>query len=443
MAQLHAGFMTIMWVILGFMLITTAFVPVVGRLADMFGRKMLYNAGFAAFTLGSLLCGLSDPQYHGWDMVAYRMIQGVGGALLFTNSAAIVTDAFRKGRVGLGLGVNTIAFSAGFLMGPVIGGILTAIDWRWVFLINVPLGVAGTVWGILRLREPVTLPAHQRFDWSGSITFTIGLGSLLLAASLVAFPLIDQVYVYALFALAVLGLAGFMLRERNAEQPMMDFRLFRDRLFACASASNAINGLARGAVLFVLIFFLQGPYGLDPLWAGIMMAPFGVAFMVVGPVSGYLSDLYGSRVLATAGLVISSLGLLGLSYVVSSTPYWILALYQALMGGGSGLFASPNTNAIMSSVPAEKRGMAAGINSMLMNTGQMLSIAIVFPLVLSLIPEDVMFHVFLYGGGMSGDPLAAFESGMHEAFLASFAVTLLAAAISALRPGTHTGSRSG
>jgi len=434
MTQLHAGFMTIMWVLLGFLLITTALVPVVGRLADMFGRKRLYNAGFAIFTLSSLFCGLSQPQFQGWDLVVYRMIQGVGGALLFTNSAAIVTDAFRRGRVGLGLGINTIAFSAGFLIGPVVGGILTAFDWRWVFLINVPLGVAGTIWGILRLREPVALPSQQSFDWLGSLTFTVGLGSLLLAASLIAFPLIDIFYVYALFAVAVVGLAAFFVVERRVSQPMMDFCLFGEKLFAYACAANAINGLARGAVLFVLIFFLQGPYGLDPLWAGIMMAPFGAAFMLVGPLSGYLSDRHGSRGLATAGLLISGLGLLGLSTVVSTTPYWLLAFYQALMGGGSGLFASPNTNAIMSSVVPEKRGTAAGINSMLMNTGQMLSIAIVFPLVLSRIPEDVMFHVFLYGGGMSGAPLAAFESGMHEAFLASFAVTLIAAAISALRP---------
>jgi EmrB/QacA subfamily drug resistance transporter len=434
MTQLHAGFMTIMWVILGFMLITTALVPVVGRLADMFGRKNLYNAGFAIFTLGSLLCGLSQPQFHGWDMVVYRMIQGVGGALLFTNSAAIVTDAFRKGRVGLGLGINTIAFSAGFLMGPVIGGILTAIDWRLVFLINVPLGVAGTIWGILRLREPVSLPTRQYFDWLGSITFTVGLGSLLLAASLVAFPLIDAVYVYTLFVLAFVGLAAFYVMEKKAEQPMMDFGLFHEKLFAYACVVNAINGLARGAVLFVLIFFLQGPYGLDPLWAGIMMAPFGAAFMLVGPISGYLSDKYGSRGLATAGLLISSIGLLGLSTITSSTPYWLLALYQALMGGGSGLFASPNTNAIMSSVVPEKRGIAAGVNSMLMNTGQMLSIAIIFPLVLSHIPEEVMFHIFLYGGGMNSASQAIFESGMHLAFLASFAVTLVAAVISALRP---------
>jgi MFS family permease len=232
----------------------------------------------------------------------------------------------------------------------------------------------------------------------------------------------------------VLSLAAFYVVERKAEQPMMDFGLFREKLFTYACAANAINGLARGAVLFVLIFFLQGPYGLDPLWAGIMMAPFGAAFMLVGPVSGHLSDRYGSRGLATAGLLISGIGLLGLATVVSSTPYWLLALYQALMGGGSGLFASPNTNAVMSSVVPQKRGTAAGVNYMLMSTGQMLSIAIVFPLVLSRIPEDVMFHVFLFGGGMSGAPLAAFESGMHQAFLASFAVTLVAAVISALRP---------
>src|SRR3954447_1710677 len=154
MAHLQAGFLTIMWVLLGYLLITTALVPVVGRLADIFGRKTLYNAGFAVFTLGSLLAGLAQPQFHGWDLVGARVIQGVGGALLITNSTAIVTDASRGGRVGLGLGVNQIAGAAGFLLGPVVGGLLTAIAWQWVFLFNVPLGIFGTVWGIYRLREP-------------------------------------------------------------------------------------------------------------------------------------------------------------------------------------------------------------------------------------------------------------------------------------------------
>jgi len=431
---LNTDFITIMWVLLGYLLITTAVVPVIGRMADMFGRKNLYNAGFAVFTLGSLLCGMSSPQFHGWDLVGYRLIQGIGGALLFTNSAAIVTDAFRHGRIGLGLGVNQIAAAAGFLIGPVVGGLLTAISWQWVFLVNVPLGIAGTVWGFFRLREPVSLPAKQSFDWLGSLTFVFGLGSLLLAVSLVAFPLISIFYVYVLFACAVIGLIAFFAVETRIAQPMLDFKLFTDRLFAYASMARFLNSLARGAVLFVLIFFLQGPYGLDPLTAGIMMAPFGAAFMLVGPVSGYLSDRYGSRELATVGLIVSALGLAGLSTVVSTTSYWTLAAFMALMGGGSGLFASPNTNAIMSSVVPEKRGIASGTNVMLQNTGSMLSIAIGFPLVLSRIPVDVMFHVFLYGGGMSGIYLTDFEMGTHEAFLVSFAVTLIAAVVSFLRP---------
>ena len=204
--------------------------------------------------------------------------------------------------------------------------------------------------------------------------------------------------------------------------------------------SNALNGLARGAVLFVLIFFLQGPYGKDPLQAGIMMAPFGAAFMLVGPFSGYLSDRHGSRGLATAGLLVSAVGLFGLSRIGAATPYWLIALFMVLMGGGSGLFSSPNTNTIMSAVPREHRGSASGIRTMLNNTGQMLSISIAFPLVLSRIPQDVMFKIFLYGGGMSAEhgALETFMAGVHEVFLISVAITLVAAFVSALQPAHGT-----
>ena len=436
MASLQATFLTIMWVLLGYLLITTALVPVVGRLADIFGRKNLYNAGFAVFTLGSLLAGLSQPGFHGWDMVVARVIQGVGGALLFTNSAAIVTDAFRRGRVGLGLGVNQIAAAAGFLLGPVVGGVLTAIDWRWVFLVNVPIGIFGTFWGIARLREPVALPEKQRLDWAGGLSFTVGLGALLMALSLLAFPMLGMPVVYALFVIAVVGLILFSIVETRVAQPMIDLRLFRDKLFALACSADALNGLARGAVLFVVIFFLQGPYGQDPLMAGIMMVPFGAAFMLLGPVSGYLSDHYGSRVLSTGGLLVSAVGLFGLVTVTAATPYWLLAVYMVLMGGGSGLFSAPNTNAVMSTVPPERRGIAAGVRTMMANTGQMLSISIAFPLVLTRIPEDLMIRVFLYGGGMGDAPQvrAAFEDGMHQVFLVSVAITLIAAAVSAMRP---------
>ncbi len=436
LTELQATFLTIMWVLIGYLLITTVLTPVIGRLADIWGRKRLYNSGFIMFALGSLVAGLAQPQFHGGDLIVGRVIQGIGGALLITNSTAIVTDAFRKGQVGLGLGVNQIAGAAGFLIGPIIGGLLTEFSWRWVFLFNVPVAIFGAIWGLWRLREPVRLAKRQHIDFIGAITLTIGLTGTLLALSLLAFPLLSQTITYTILALGIVGLVLFGVIEPRIKEPLVQLRLFRDRLFLFANLSGLLNGIARGAVLFLLIFFLQGPYGQDPLRAGLMLAPFGAAFMIVGPLSGRLSDRVGSRVLAPVGLGISALGLLGLSTVGPSTPYWLLSIFMALMGGGSGFFVSPNTNAIMSSVPAQMRGAAAGILSMLNNTGQMLSIAIVFPLALSAVPMVAMMHVFIYGGGMSQFPAAlnTFLHGVHLAFLVSFALSVIAMIVAVLRP---------
>jgi len=436
LTELHATFFTIMWVLIGYLLVTTVLTPVIGRLADMWGRKRLYIAGYIIFAIGSLVAGLAQPQFHGSDLVFGRIIQGVGGALLVTNSTAIVTDAFRKGQVGLGLGINQIAGAAGFLVGPIVGGLLTELSWRWVFLFNVPIAILGAIWGAWRLRESVKFAAHQHIDWFGAITLTVGLAGTLLALSLLAFPLFGQAVTYTILVIGLIGLVLFGAIEPRIKEPLVDLRLFRDRLFLLANLSGLLNGIARGAVLFLLIFFLQGPYGQDPLRAGLLLIPFGAAFMIIGPISGRLSDRIGSRVLAPVGLGISAVGLLGLSTVTPSTPYWLLALYMALMGGGSGLFVSPNTNAIMSSVPPERRGAAAGILSMLNNTGQMLSIAIVFPLALSSVPIAAMMQVFIYGGGMSQFPsaLALFLHGLHSAFLVSFVLSLVAMIVAALRP---------
>jgi MFS family permease len=264
----------------------------------------------------------------------------------------------------------------------------------------------------------------------------IGLGALLLGLSLVSFPMWGPVATDLSFVVGVLGLIAFVAIELRVFQPMLNVRLFQDRLFAFANLSNLLNGVARGAVLFLLIFFLQGPYGEDPLKAGIMMAPFGLAFMAIGPISGYLSDRHGARVLGTVGLLVSAAGLLGLATVTDRTPFWQIALWMALMGGGSGFFSSPNTNVIMTSVRPEQRGQAAGVRTMLSNTGQMLSIAIAFPLVLSKIPEDVMMKIFLYGGGMgqAPDALHTFLHGLHEAFIISALVSLIAAGASMLQP---------
>src|SRR6266853_3621094 len=188
LTELHITFFTIIWVLLGYLLIITVLTPVVGRLADMWGRKRLYNSGFVAFTLGSLVAGLAQPQLHGADLIVGRVIQGVGAALLVTNSTVIVTDAFRKGQVGLGLGINQIAGAAGFLIGPIVGGLLTEWSWRWVFLFNVPIGVFGILWGIMRLREPVGGIAHKHIDWFGALSLTVGLTGVLLGLSMLAFP---------------------------------------------------------------------------------------------------------------------------------------------------------------------------------------------------------------------------------------------------------------
>ncbi|HLI72198.1 MAG TPA: MFS transporter [Ktedonobacteraceae bacterium] len=436
LSDLQASFLTIMWVLLGYLLITTVLTPIIGRLADMWGRKGLYNSGFLMFGLGSLVSGFAQPQFHGGDLIVGRVIQGIGGALMITNSTAIVTDAFKKGQIGLGLGVNQIAGAAGFLIGPVLGGLLTQFSWRWVFLFNVPLAIFGSLWGIWRLREPVKFKKHQHIDWFGALTLTLGLAGLLLALSMFAFPMIPQPDIVAILIIGLVCLLAFITFEPRIKEPLVQLRLFQHRLFALANLSGLLNGIARGAVLFLLIFYLQGPYGKDPLTAGLMLTPFGLAFMLIGPLSGRLSDRVGSRLLTPVGLGISAIALLGMTWIGAGTPFWQLALLMFLMGGGSGFFVSPNTNAIMGSVEPQMRGAASGILAMLNNTGQMLSIAIVFPLALSQVPMGAMMQVFIYGGGMGAFPAAEalFLSGLHEAFLVSFFLSVVAMIVAALRP---------
>lgn len=436
MTDLHADFLTIMWIILGYQLVTTSAVPMIGRAADLFGRKTLYNTGFAVFGLGSLWAAMAIPGLHGWDLVGARLVQGLGGALLFTNSTAIVTDAFRKERTGLGLGVNQVALGAGFVLGPVVGGVLTAVSWRWVFGFNVPLALLGTLWGMWTLREPLTYGRQEHFDWAGGVVMALGLGSFLMALTVLGFPLISGWIAWLLFGVAAVLLPGFVYLELHEDAPTLDFRLFCDRLFSFACVALLLNTLARGAILFVLIFFLQGPYGMDPLMAGLMLAPFGVVFMLTGPLAGWLSDRIGSRILATLGLLMSAGALVGIATVRSETPYWVLAGYLALEGFGSGIFGTPNTTAIMTAVPPERRGVASAVRVVLNNTGQMVAIALAFPLAISKIPTTEMIHIFVHGGGMAAAPAAlhAFEAGMTHIFWLSAAILVAGALISAMRP---------
>jgi len=439
MAELKMGFMTMLWVLLIYLMVTTIMVPVLGRVSDMFGRKKIYVLGFAVFTLGSLLCGFSNPGFNGWDLVGFRIIQALGGSMLLANSTAMITDAFKKGKLGFGLGVNQVAASAGFVIGPVVGGILAPLGWKWVFFINVPIGIFGTIWASYRLREPKWEAKKQKFDWIGTITFFIGLFGILTALTYTSFGDPNMMYiVYIMSAIGIIGIIAFIIVElRMAEYPMMDLRLFRDRNYAVGNFNNLLNGLCIGAATFLLIFYFQGPCGLNALHAGLLLMASGLPMMIVGPLSGRLSDTYGPKLLTVGGLCLTTVALAGFAFVNAGTPLWHMVALMVVMGTGGGMFASPNASSVMTSVPPERRGTASGSRIMLRNTGSMFSLAIAFPLVLTgLSPED-MYHIFLGEGAgqISGDAISMLLSGLGEAFTLFAVVSVVAVAVAMMRPG--------
>ena len=438
MAKLQMSFMTMLWVLLIYLMVTTIMVPVLGRISDMFGRKKIYVLGFVVFTIGSLLCGLSSPSFNGWDLVGYRIIQATGGAMLMANSTAMITDAFRKGKVGFGLGVNGIAGSAGFVIGPVIGGILAPLGWHWVFFINVPIGIFGAFWAFFRLREPRWEVNKQKFDWFGTVAFFIGLFGILTALTYTSFG--DPGYnyiVYIMSVIGVIGLAVFVYIElKIAQYPMMDLRLFRDRNYAVGNFNNLLNGLCIGAATFLLIFYFQGPLGMSALHAGILLIATGLPMMIIGPLSGRWSDSHGPKFITVAGLALTTVALVGYAFISGATPLWYIIILMVVMGVGGGLFASPNASSVMTAVPKERRGTASGSRIMLRNTGSMFSLAVAFPLVLSgLSPED-MYHIFLGegGGAISDAAVHTLLSGLAEAFTLFAVISLVAVAVALLRP---------
>ncbi|MCL2148190.1 MAG: MFS transporter [Methanomassiliicoccaceae archaeon] len=430
MRDLRMEFMTLLWVLLVYLMVTTILVPVLGRASDMFGRKRMYVLGFGVFALGSLLCGLSNPALGGWDMVGFRVVQAAGGAMLLANSTAMITDAFARRRLGFGLGVNQVAAAAGIVVGPVVGGVLAPLGWEWIFLVNVPLGLFGMAWAAYRLREPEWVAGRQRFDWAGTVAFFIGLFGVLTALTYVSFGDPGLMFTaYATAAVGAAGMAAFLIIESHAAYPMMDLRLFRNRTYAVGNLVNLLNGLCMGAATFLLIFYFQGPCGMDALTAGLLLIPSGLPMMIVGPLSGKWSDAYGPRSLTLAGLALTTAALAGLAFIDSGTPLWEVAALMVLIGVGGGLFASPNASSVMTSVPPGHRGTASGTRMMLRNTGTMFSLAVAFPLVLAgLSPED-MQSIFFGGGTVSDAALAMFEHGLSEAFLVFTAISVASVAV--------------
>jgi len=404
-----ANFSYLLWLLMGYMVVSAVLVVTAGRLADMFGRARIYNIGFAIFTAAAI--GLSLVWSNGTsgaiELIVFRMIQAVGGAMVMASAAAILTDAFPSDQRGLALGINMIAAMGGSFLGIVVGGVLAAINWRWIFLINVPIGIAGTLWGFSKLRE-LGLRQRARIDWIGNVTFAAGLAMVLIGVTTGLQPYggsamgwsNPEVILLIAGGLAVLGVFAFW--ETHTRDPMFHLDLFTIRAFTLGNLAGMLGAVARGGLQFMLIIWLQGiwlplhgyDYTQTPLWAGIYMLPMTVGFLVAGPVSGMLSDRYGARPFATGGMLLSAATFGALMLLPADFAYPIFAFLIFLNGVAMGLFASPNTAAIMNSVPARYRGVASGIRVTFQNVGMPLSISLFFTLMIVGLNQTVPAAMF-------------------------------------------------
>jgi MFS family permease len=388
----------LLWMIMGYRLIQAVLVVTVGRLGDMYGRVRIYNGGFLVFTAASVMLSFDPFQgAHGADwLIGWRVLQALGGSMLMANSAAILTDAFPLDQRGLALGLNQVAAIAGQFIGLVAGGLLAALDWRAVFWVNVPVGLWGTVWAYRKLRE--TGERHPgRIDWWGNLTFAVGLGAILVAVTEGIQPYRHHTMgwtnpiVIGMLAGGAALLAAFVAIERRVADPMFQLALFRIRAFAAGSAAGLIAAAARGGLQFMLIIWLQGiwlplhgyDYSATPLWAGIYLLPLTAAFLITGPASGYLSDRFGARGFATGGMLVFGASFVGLMLLPVDFHYWLFAVLIVVNGIGVGLFSSPNSSSIMSSVPARQRGAASGMRATFQNSGTALSIGAFFSLMIA------------------------------------------------------------
>jgi len=430
--SLHTTLLQLVWVILVYMIASTVLVLTAGRLSDLFGRKNAYVLGFLVFSLASLGAGFSGS---GTQLILWRIVQGVGAAFLFANAAALVTDAFPRRELGLAMGTNTMVAAVGLVIGPVLGGALVAISWQWVFWFNVPLGLLGSLWALVILRDTSHRDEQRGLDLLGTGVFVVGLTGLVLALSKGGLTGWSSPLVLGGFAAAVLLLPLFVLIERHGRAPMLDLSLFRDRLFSASAAASFVNGLSRFALMFLFVFYFQGPQRQSPIMAGLELAPLAIAMLVASPIAGLIADRHGSRGLAALGMVVSAVGIAGMTMLEADTPYVWSALWLTIVGIGSGLFSSPNTAAMMGAAPWNRRGIAAGARVMLQNTGAVISIAFVLAVVTAAVPENVLLGIFSgLTAGLSTSSLEPFIANLHLALWVLAGISLLGAAISLLRP---------
>jgi MFS family permease len=394
----------LLWMILGFLIVTSVLVVSLGRLGDIYGRVRMYNLGFVIYTLASLLLtvdwmtGRAGATY----LIVFRIVQGLGAAFLLANSAAILTDSFPPHQRGLALGINNIVGVSGMFVGLVLGGLLAPIDWRLVFLISVPLGLFGTVWAYLKLEERgIRRPA--KVDWLGNLTFGGGLILIMVAITSGIRPYGSHTMgwtspkVIAEIAAGLILLVLFAIVEARVEDPMFRLPLFRIRAFTCGAFSSFFAAVARGGLMFMLIIWLQGiwlpqhgySFSRTPLWAGICMLPLTAGFLIAGPLSGILSDRFGARPFATGGMLVSALSFGLLELLPIDFPYPLFAVILLVNGIGMGTFAAPNRAGVMNSLPPEDRGAGGGMNQTFQNSAQVLSVGIFFTLMIVGLAADL------------------------------------------------------
>ncbi len=430
--SLHTSLLELVWVILVYMIASTVLVLSAGRLSDQFGRKKAYIGGFLAFAAASLGAGFAGS---GTELIIWRVLQGIGGAFLVANSAAIVTDAFPANQLGVAMGTNTMVAAVGLVIGPVLGGALVAISWHWVFWFNVPFGIMGSVWALLILHELSGRSNETKFDAPGTITFLIGLTGLVFGISKGGISGWGSPAVIAGLAAAAVFLPLFIVVERRQEQPMLDLTIFESRLFSAAAAAAFLNGLSRFALMFLFVFYFQGVQGDTPILAGLKLAPLALGMLIASPIAGIWADRHGSRALAVLGMLVTAAGLALMTMLERDTSYWESGTYLFIVGCGSGMFNSPNTAAMMGVVPPHRRGIASGARVLVQNTGAVLSIAFVLAIVTSSVPKSVLFAVFSgLAHGISNEQLTPFISNMHTALWCLTAVSILGAIVSAARP---------
>jgi EmrB/QacA subfamily drug resistance transporter len=440
MSSLHSDLVTMVWVLMGYILMSTVFLALFGRMADMFGRVRMYNLGFVVFTVGSVLCATAMS---GEMLVGFRLLQGAGGAMLMANSMAIITEAFPPDERGRAMGINSITWAIGGVIGPVVGGlILSLASWRWIFLVNLPVGIAGTLWGYLALHELGRPARRERLDLLGTVLFSSGLVCILLALT----EGISWGWVSArielLFAGFLVLVAAFLAWERKVDAPLIDLSLFRERIFTFSTGAATLQSLSIFAVTFLLLFYFQGVKGYSPLTAAFMLLPLPLLQSVIGPLGGLAADRVGARLPATVGLILQGLACLVLALLRAGSPYLLVVPGLVLLGLGGGLFWSPNTSAVMGAAPPRRLGIASATLATFRQCGMVTSFALALAVAAATMPTKAVGEVFLGTASNLGSPeLAPFATGMSHALLVSFVIVVAASTFTLLAGDTAEARR--